>query len=114
LGTADLDLGVELADVRSRCLHAQAHGTVGEVDDRARLDGLRQLRPGDRHPPVIADDLAAALERQALARRQLDEAVAHRADPELWSRQILQQRDGAPHALGRRAHARGRLGMLVE
>ena len=50
--------------------------------------------------------LVAADERQPLARRQLDDVLAQRADPQLRPRQVLQDRDrAARRARPRRARA---------
>ena len=51
---ADLDLGVELAVAGAHRDRAQAHRAVGEVEDLARLDGVGEAVPGDRHPPRVA------------------------------------------------------------
>ena len=113
-GAADLDLGVQLAEIGARRGHAQAHRAVGEIDDRARLDRLRQLLPGDRHPPLIAEDLPAALEGQRLAGRQLDDPVAQPADAQLRPGQVLEQRHGPPDPRRRGPHALRGLGVLFE
>ena len=56
----------------------------------------------------------AARERQTLARRQLDDALAQRPDPQLGAGQVLQDRHRAPGPPRRVAHPPHRLGVLLE
>ena len=84
-GAAQLDLGVHLAAVADGG-HPQAHRAVGQVDHVAGLDGLGQLRPGDRHPPGVALLVGAAHQRQLVAGLELGHAAAQRPDPQLRAR----------------------------
>ena len=67
---------------------------------------MRRASPGDSPSPQMIV--------RRLARRQLDDVLAQRADPQLRAGQVLQDRDRAPGAARRVAHAAHRLGVLVE
>ena len=93
----------------------QPHRAVGQVQDRALLDRVGQTGPGDAHLVRVARALAVpAEERQPLAGSELDDIFAQRADAQLGAGQVLQDRDRAPRAAGRVAHAADGLGVLLE
>ena len=93
---------------------AQPHRAVGEVDHLAGPDRLGQPGPGDVHPPRVALGVVlAADERDLVAGLELGEPVDELADAQLRPRQVLQDRDLAPGAVGGVAHAARRLGVLL-
>ena len=111
---ADLDLGVDLAVARPGAGHSQPYGAVGEIEDLVVVDGVGEAGPGDRHPLRVAlEAVGAAHEGQAIAGLELGDAVDQRPDPQLWARQVLQDRYLAARAAGGVAHLPRRLGVLV-
>ena len=112
--TADLDLGVDLAFAGANRIDSQPDPAVGQVDDVARNDRLDQARPADRHPTVVALLGRAAQQYQRIAPPQLCEVVLERPDPQLRSRQVLEDRDLTPSRAGRRPHPFGVLGVDLQ
>ena len=104
---SDLDLDLDLAVGGAHRDDAQPYRAVGEIQDRVALDGVRQPAPGDAHVVGVAGELLlSARERQLLARRQLDDVLAQRPDPQLRARaDPAGSRPGARR--GRRPRARG-------
>src|SRR6202034_3641993 len=91
---ADLDLGLDLGRVRAHLPHAQSHRAVGQVDHGLRLERVGEAGAGDAHALGVAKAFLAiarpAGERDAVAGLELDDVVAQRPDPQLWTRQVLQ------------------------
>ena len=106
---AHLHHRVELALSRAHLGDPQAHAAVGEVDHLARLERLGQSGPRHRHPALVALLLGAAHDREPLPRLDLGHPAAQRADAQLGSREVLEDRHRPAGPLGGLAHPLGGL-----
>ena len=92
---------------------AQADRAVGQIDHVIGIDRLGQPLPRDRHLRLVAELGRAAMEHEPLAGLELDDVVTQRPDPQLRSRQVLEDRHLASDAVGRGPDALGVLGVQL-